>query len=97
VLYIKTEITIPFGMIKTYRSLHLLYSKVNELEEEGLKSSIAYASIIGEYSIEHPNELSAKTEVLLTTMYVFYVKKVFHGIDVTKTRNRVVLTPKNIS
>jgi hypothetical protein len=29
--------------------------------------------------------LQTDTEILLTNMYVFYVKKVIHGIDVNKT------------
>ena len=79
---------------------YLLYSKVNELEEEGIKSSIAYASIIGGiFNSNTPNELSqTETELLLTTMYVFYVKKVFQGIDVTKTTEIGWFLPrKNIS
>jgi murein L,D-transpeptidase YcbB/YkuD len=65
----------------------LLYSKVNALEEEGLKSNIAYAAIIdGIFNANTTNKISQiDTEILLTTVYVYYVKKVFHGIDVAKT------------
>jgi murein L,D-transpeptidase YcbB/YkuD len=78
----------------------LLYSKVNGLEEEGLKSSLTYAPIIdGIFNTNTPNELSqTDTEILLTTIYVFYAKKVFHGIDVTKTIEIGWFLPrKNIS
>jgi hypothetical protein len=32
--------------------------------------------------------LQTDTEIMLTNMYVFYVKKVFHGISVNKTDDR---------
>lgn len=63
----------------------LLYSKANALEEEGLKYTISYAPII-DGIFESKNTLSkTDTDILLSTLYVFYVKKVFYGIDVAKT------------
>ena len=66
---------------------NLLYSKANDLEEEGLKSSISYAPIIdGIFDTNKKNELSkTDTEILLSTLYIFYAKQVFYGIDVAKT------------
>lgn len=78
----------------------VLYSKVNSLEEEGLKSTIAYASIIdGIFNSNTSNKISkTDTEILLTTVYVYYAKKVFQGIDVAKTTNIGWFLPrKNIS
>jgi murein L,D-transpeptidase YcbB/YkuD len=65
----------------------LLYSKVNAIEDEGLKSSLAYAPLInGIFNTNTPTELSkTDTEILLTTLYVYYTKKVFYGVDVTRT------------
>jgi hypothetical protein len=41
------EITIQFGIIKGRIALaDLLYSKVNELEDEGVNSNLPYAPII---------------------------------------------------
>ena len=65
----------------------LLYSKVNELEDEGVNSNLPYAPIIDRIFNTHNQKklLQTDTEILLTNMYVFYVKKVFHGISVSKT------------
>jgi hypothetical protein len=41
--------------------------------------------------------LQTDTEIMLTNMYVFYVKKVFHGISVNKTDEIGGFTPKNVS
>ncbi|CAM2828486.1 L,D-transpeptidase family protein [Flavobacterium frigoris] len=78
----------------------MLYSKVNSLEEEGLKSTLAYASIInGIFNANTSNKISeTDTEILLTTVYVYYAKKVFQGIDVAKTTDIGWFLPrKNIS
>jgi murein L,D-transpeptidase YcbB/YkuD len=65
----------------------LLYSKVKELEDEGLKPNMVYAPIIdGIFNLSPANKLSqTDTEILLTTMYVFYTKTVFYGLNATKT------------
>ncbi|MBP2283455.1 murein L,D-transpeptidase YcbB/YkuD [Flavobacterium sp. CG_23.5] len=66
----------------------LLYSKVNLIEEEGLKSNLAYKDKIdGIFDSEFKDELSrTDTEIFLSTMYVFYAKKVFRGIDSKKIK-----------
>lgn len=79
---------------------NLLYSKANSLEEEGLKSNIPYASTIkGIFNTNAKNELSkTDTELLLSTLYVFYAKKVLYGIDVAKTNEIGWFLPrKNVS
>jgi murein L,D-transpeptidase YcbB/YkuD len=65
----------------------LLCSKVNALEEEVLKSSMAYGTVVeGIFNAHDRKKLSkTDTEVLLTTVYVSYTKKVFHGITKAKT------------
>ncbi|NGY36899.1 L,D-transpeptidase family protein [Flavobacterium sp. XN-5] len=76
----------------------LLYSKANALEEEGLKYSISYSPLI-DGIFERKNTFSkTDTDILLSTLYVFYAKKVFYGIDVAKT-NEIgwFLLRKNIS
>jgi hypothetical protein len=52
--------------------LHLLYSKVNGLEEEGLKSSLHIPPIIDRiFNTNNQKKLSqTDTEILLTNMYV---------------------------
>lgn len=78
----------------------LLYSKVNRLEEEGLKSSLPYKDEIdGIFDGESKNKLSkTDTELLLSSMYVYYVQKVYEGIDSKKTTEIGWFIPrKNIS
>ena len=78
----------------------LLYSKVNLLEEEGLKSHLAYKNKIdGIFNTESADNLSQiDTEIMLSSMYVFYAKKVYHGIDTEKIREIGWFLPrKNLS
>ncbi|HRM46279.1 MAG TPA: L,D-transpeptidase family protein [Flavobacterium sp.] len=79
---------------------HLLYAKVNLLEEEGLKSRLAYKDKIDAiFSDESSANLSkTDTEMLLSTMYVFYAKKVYDGIDSKKVKEMGWFLPrKNLS
>ncbi|MDD5151887.1 MAG: L,D-transpeptidase family protein [Flavobacterium sp.] len=66
---------------------NLLYSKVNLLEEEGLKSRLAYKNKIdGIFNTDSADNLSQiDTEIMLSSMYVFYAKKVYQGINPEKT------------
>lgn len=67
---------------------NLLYSKVNQLEEEGLKSQIAYKEKIDAvFNDTNSDDLpQMETELMLSSMYVFYAKKVYKGIDIEKNR-----------
>ena len=79
---------------------NLLYSKVNLLEEEGLKSRLAYQDKIDRiFSDPSVNDLSkTDTELLLSSMYVFYAKEVYDGIDSEKVKEMGWFLPrKNLS
>jgi len=79
---------------------NLLYAKVNLLEEEGLKSNLAYKDKIdGIFNMQSTNDLSQPdTEIMLSAMYVFYAKKVYQGIDTQKTKEMGWFLPrKNLS
>ena len=90
----KSEVTLLYKNRK-YKSIwydkkgliefaNVLYSKVNQLKEEGLNSSLAYKTEMGEiFNGESKKSISkTDTELLLSTMYVYYAKRVYHGIDV---------------
>jgi murein L,D-transpeptidase YcbB/YkuD len=67
----------------------ILYAKVNQLEQEGLQSNFPCQDKID--GIFDTKSTAAKlsendTELLLSSMYVFYAKKVFFGIDTEKIR-----------
>jgi murein L,D-transpeptidase YcbB/YkuD len=79
---------------------NLLYAKVNLLDEEGLNSSLPYKDKFDSiFDDEPPNKLSkTDTEIMLTSIYVFYAQKVFHGIDTKKIQETGWFIPrKNIS
>jgi murein L,D-transpeptidase YcbB/YkuD len=79
---------------------NLLYSKVSQLENEGLKFNLAYRDKIDAIFNKGSNaDLSpVDTEIMLSTLYIFYAKKVFHGIDSEKFKETDWFLPrKNIS
>ena len=79
---------------------NLLYYKTNQLEEEGLKSSLAYKDEMeGIFDGESPKTLSkTDTELLLSSLYIYYAQKVFKGIDTQQiTELGWFLPRKNIS
>lgn len=65
---------------------HLLYSKVNRVEEEGLESTLPYKDEIdGIFEGESTKKISkTDTELLLSAMYVYYAQKVYKGIETEK-------------
>jgi murein L,D-transpeptidase YcbB/YkuD len=75
---------------------NLLYSKVNLLEEEGLKSRLAYKDKIDViFSDASANDLTQNdAELLLSSMYVFYAKKVYDGIDSEKVKEMGWFLPR---
>lgn len=78
---------------------YLLYSKLNLLEEEGFESgNIDYHEIIGgifDSDSDLKMDLSkAETEIMLSAMYVFYVQKVFRGIEEKKVKEIGWFLPK---
>ncbi|WP_395048332.1 hypothetical protein [Flavobacterium sp.] len=78
----------------------LLYAKVNLLNEEGVESKIAYKDEIdGIFNSEISKNFSqTDTEIMLSSMYLFYAKKVFYGIDNEKTQEISWFIPrKNLS
>ncbi|MBF2707484.1 L,D-transpeptidase family protein [Flavobacterium soyangense] len=79
---------------------HLLYLKVNQLEEEGVESDLANKDEINEiFNSEFPKSLSqTDTELMLSSMYLFYAKKVYYGIDTKKIQEIGWFIPrKNLS
>ncbi|MGO4904790.1 L,D-transpeptidase family protein [Flavobacterium sp. W20_MBD1_R3] len=79
---------------------NLLYSKVNQLEDDGLPSRFAYKDKVDLIFDEKPsaNITFTETELLLSSMYIFYAKKVYKGISTEKIREIGWFMPtKNLS
>lgn len=79
----------------------LLYAKVNQLELEGIDSKFpCQDKIDGIFDIKSATANLSQTdiELQLSSMYVFYAKKVFFGIDNEKIREMGWFLPrKNLS
>ncbi|MDN3675657.1 L,D-transpeptidase family protein [Flavobacterium branchiarum] len=75
---------------------HLLYQKVNMLEKEGVKSTVPYRDqidfIFNETEANKPSQ--SDTELLLTSLYVFYTNKVYEGLDAKKVQDLGWFLPK---
>lgn len=73
----------------------LLYSKVNQIPDEGLPLGFAYKDQV---AMIFDKKLSAtlnltETELLLSVMYIYYVQKVYKGIGTEKLREIGWLLP----
>jgi len=67
----------------------LLYSKINTIEDEGIKASIPYHEELEKVFHDDANpKPNTNNEYLVSAMYFFYADKVFHGFDV-KTRQEL--------
>jgi len=60
-----------------------LYSKITDLDKEGVSSVFPYQDkIAGIFESEIPNLLSnAETDLMLTSLFLFYAEKVYKGVD----------------
>ncbi|MBA0882311.1 L,D-transpeptidase family protein [Flavobacterium undicola] len=75
----------------------LLYSKVNSLQEEGVEARMEYQEIIdGIFDSNATLKPLSKTEteIMLSSLYVFYVQKVFIGISAEKLQQMGWFLPK---
>lgn len=61
----------------------LLYQKVNVLKDQGIDSKMPYKEIIDQAFNESDNidPPQVDTELLLTSMYIFYASNVYSGVD----------------
>lgn len=74
----------------------VLYNRVNQLDDEGLPSKIPYRSKINELFEnggrgERPD---MESELLISSMYFFYTKKVFEGMDTNKSKQTGWFLPR---
>ena len=100
-LYLKNNYkSIWFGGKGIIEFANLLYSKTNELQEEGLQGKFAYKTKIDQLFNDKTtkNLASADNELLISAMYVFYAQKVYKGIESNKIKEIGWLIPqKNLS
>lgn len=66
---------------------HLLYNKINNLDQEGLRVRVPYQEELRDIfqDSDKMNQSNIEVELLLSTLYFFYADKVFKGLDIKKT------------
>ena len=73
-----------------------LYNKINDIEEEGISSTFPYQKeiddIFEDYKKNAPEHANA--DLLITSLYLYYVDKVYKGIDQKTTTNIGWLLPR---
>ncbi|HJS00424.1 MAG TPA: L,D-transpeptidase family protein [Flavobacterium sp.] len=75
----------------------LLYSKINSIEEEGLQLNIGYKEIIDgifNSNLDVKKLSESETDIMISSMYVFYINEVFNGLDADKLKEIGWLLPK---
>jgi murein L,D-transpeptidase YcbB/YkuD len=65
----------------------LLYSKINNLESEGIQTTVPYKEQLDEFfqNVAENQKPSIETELLISSLYFFYADKVYHGVDAKKS------------
>jgi murein L,D-transpeptidase YcbB/YkuD len=73
-----------------------LYSKVNDIDEEGISTSFPYKGKIDFiFNDESAGTLNAvETELMLTNLYLYYAHKVYKGLDDTTSEAMGWLLPR---
>ena len=66
---------------------NLLYNKINNLEEEGIKTVVPYKKELDQVydGFDGDKKPNIETELLNSSLYFFYADKVYHGLDAKKT------------
>ena len=66
----------------------LLFSKINNLDQEGLKIRVPYKDKIQTIFQDYDNrkESNVEVELLMSSLYFFYFNRVFKGVDIQKTQ-----------
>ncbi|MEZ7505751.1 murein L,D-transpeptidase [Flavobacterium sp. Arc2] len=65
----------------------LLYNKVNNLDQEGIKTHVPYAEKLQTIFQDEENmeKSDIEVELLMSSLYFFYADRMFKGLDVKKT------------
>ncbi len=66
----------------------LLYSKINNLDEEGVPSLVPYSTelVTAIDQADNSSKPNPQSELLISSLYFFYADKVFHGLEAEQSR-----------
>lgn len=73
----------------------VIWNKINNLLEEGITSTVPYKKVFESKFTSNTRTPDLELEIGLTSYYLFYVDKVFHGMDVAKSRELGWYLPRN--
>ncbi len=73
----------------------VIWNKINNLQEEGVTAVVPYKEAFESKYSNIASTPDLDLEIGLTSYYLFYVDKVFHGIDVAKSRELGWYLPRN--
>lgn len=74
----------------------VLYSKVRQIEQEGVPVTVPHMGQIAEIFEKHDRKKpTTQDDLLLTGMYFFYADKVFGGLDAESSRSTGWFLPRN--
>ena len=73
----------------------VLWNKINNLRDEGVAVSVPYKTVFDNKYSKKTTAPDIELELGLTAYYLFYVDKVFHGIDIAKSRELGWYLPRN--
>jgi murein L,D-transpeptidase YcbB/YkuD len=63
-----------------------LYSRINNIEKEGVQTAVPYKTIFDDLYQSHSEKPNLETELFLTTYFFYYTNKVIQGIDSSKLK-----------
>lgn len=69
----------------TIEFAEVIYNRVNQIEKEGIETDIPYKAEFNEL-FASSDKPEVNNELLLSAMYFFYAKKVYEGVDATKSK-----------
>lgn len=66
---------------------NVLYNRVNRIDEEGIPTNVPYSEKLGElFSEDSDNEPNVNDELLISSMYFYFTKNVYHGLDADESK-----------
>ena len=74
----------------------ILYNKINNIQDEGLSLDIPYKTLFENQYSKKNNPKNIELELFLTTYYLLYAERVFHGIDSPISKKLGWYLPRNI-
>jgi hypothetical protein len=87
--YIKNMIFTTCGTIKNgvNEFANVLYNKIINLSEEGIETTIPYKTELDQIyeSAKDAKTPNVSSELLTTSLYFFYIDKVYHGLETAKS------------